>query len=135
MIWLALLLQTGAVSEQVETRVDGSQRWSIMSCPSRAKGGEIVVCGRKDADDAFEGPAAGRGANRDLSGAHALALQATPCRAKQGCNVIYGPSALSKVPGLLAQAVQAAGTRTPDKRGRVAIPLDEPTQAADRVAP
>ena len=103
-----------------------------MSCSSRAKAGDVVVCGRKD--DKFEGPATGRGANRDLSGAQALALQAVPCRARQGCDVIYAPSAVSKIPGLLAEAVRTAGARKPDRSGRVAIPLDEPAQAVEGAA-
>jgi hypothetical protein len=82
MIWLALALQTAPVplSEvpvpdapaPVATRADGSQSWSILSCPSRAQAGEIVVCGQKD-QNAFDGPPVGRGANREMSGAQDLA--------------------------------------------------------------
>lgn len=111
MIWLALALQTVPVPRAavpdapvpVETRTDGSQSWSILSCPSRAQAGEIVVCGKKD-QNTFEGPPAGRGANRDMSGAQALALQNTPCAARVGgCQVgvnILGP------PTMLIRAVQ-----------------------------
>ena len=111
MIWLALALQTAPVPlpavadtpAPVETRADGSQSWSILSCPSRARSGEIVVCGKKD-QNAFEGPPAGRGANREMSGAQALALQSTPCAARiGGCQVgvnILGP------PTMLIRAVQ-----------------------------
>ena len=51
MILLAIALQAAAVPLPpapepallpVETRADGSQRWSIMSCPTRQKAGEIV---------------------------------------------------------------------------------------------
>jgi len=110
-IWLAFALQAAAVPlpaasdrpAPVATRPDGSQSWSIMSCPTRAQAGEIVVCGSRD-QNAFEGPAAGRGANRDMSGAQALALQSTPCAARVGgCQVgvnILGP------PTMLVRAVQ-----------------------------
>ncbi len=87
----------------VETRADGSQSWSIMSCETRSAAGEVVVCGRKD-QNRFEGPPVGRGANRDLSAAKALALEAPPCAARLGgCQVgfnVLGP------PTMLVRVVQ-----------------------------
>lgn len=111
MILFALTLQAAASSlpmvqdapPRVETRADGSQSWSIMSCPTRAKAGEIVVCGDRG-QNAFEGPAVGRGANREMSGQQALALQNTPCAARVGgCQVgvnVFGP------PTMLVRVIQ-----------------------------
>lgn len=106
MIWLALALQVAAADPPpvpVETRADGSQSWSILSCPERATKGEVVVCARRD-QNAFEGPPAGRGANRDMSAANALALQSTPCAARiGGCQVgvnVFGP------PTMLVRVIQ-----------------------------
>ncbi len=112
MIWLAVLIQVAlpapaAAAEPpavpVETRADGSQRWSIKTCDSEPKPGEVLVCGRRSQDE-YDGPAPGRGANRELSGAKALALQDTPCAARVGgCQVgfnILGP------PTMLVRAIQ-----------------------------
>ncbi len=137
----------------VETRPDGSQVWWIMSCPTRAQAGEIVVCGRPD-DALPREPAPGRGANRDLSAANALALQSTPCAARQGgCQVgfnIFGPpTMLVRVIGKLinprsdccegndatdplslvrdaATGLKRAFAAKPDRSNRVPIVLDEP---------
>lgn len=161
MIGLLLLLQTAAVPlpaapdapAPVETRTDGSQSWSIMSCPTRAQAGEIVVCGQKD-QSAFEGPAPGRGANREMSGAQALALQSTPCAARVGgcqvgVNILGPPVMLARVVQKLvnpnsdccegsdatnplalvrdaARGVKGAFAGKVDKSNRVPIPLDDP---------
>jgi hypothetical protein len=178
MMWLALALQTAAVPlpavpppavplpaaqdaaaapAPVETAADGSQRWSIMSCPTRAKAGEIVVCGKKD-QNAFEGPPAGRGANLDLSGMRALELESTPCAARVGgCqvgfNILGPPTMLVRAVQKLvnpdsdcceggdatnplslvrdaAKGVKRAFTAKPDRSNRIPIPLDDPAPTA-----
>ncbi|USU11824.1 hypothetical protein NF701_15000 [Sphingomonadaceae bacterium OTU29THOMA1] len=166
MILLAIALQAAAVPLPpapepallpVETRADGSQRWSIMSCPTRQKAGEIVVCGKRDQND-FDGPAAGRGANRDLSAANALALQATPCAARQGgcqvgVNILGPPTMLVRVIQKLvnpnsdccegsdatnplslvrdaAKGVKGAFAAKVDKSNRIPIVLDDPAPVA-----
>jgi hypothetical protein len=187
MMWLAFLLQTAAVPlpaaqdatargatltpastptptptpTPVETRTDGSQRWSIMSCPKGAPSSDILVCGNRDAL-AFEGPAAGRGANRDMSAANALALQSTPCAARVGgCqvgfNVLGPPTMLVRIIQKLvkpssdcceggdatnplslvrdvAKGVKGAAAGKVDKSNRVAIPLDDPAPVAGAIA-
>ncbi len=161
MIWLALALQAAAPpaapapEAPVETRSDGSQRWSIMSCDTRTKAGEIVVCGQRD-QNAFEGPPAGRGANREMSGATALALADTPCAARVGgCQVgvnVFGPptmlvrviqklvnpnsdccegsdatNPLSLVRDVVTSAKRARAPK-PDKANRIPIVLDDPAR-------
>lgn len=168
MIWAALALQVAALPlpaapdppaplpAPVATRADGSQSWSILSCPSRVQAGEILVCGRKD-QNAFEVPAAGRGANPDLSGARALALQTTPCAARTGgCqvgfNILGPPTMLVRVVQKLVhpdsdcceggdatdpmslvrdttRSVKRAFARKVDTSNRVPIPLDDPAPA------
>lgn len=133
----------------VETLRDGSQRWSILTCPPQPKPGDIVVCGRKD-----DTVASGHGANRNLSAANALALQPTPCAARVGgcqvgSNVLGPPTMLVRIVGKLinpdgdccesgeatdpialvrdaAQGVRRAFAAKPDRSGRVAISLDDP---------
>lgn len=145
----------------VETRADGSQTWSILSCPTRAKAGEIVVCGDRDRN-AFEGPAAGRGANREMSAGQALALQSTPCAARiggcqVGVNVFGPPTMLVRVIQKLvnpnsdcceggdatnplslvrdaASGVKAAFKRKVDTSNRVPIPLDDPASTGTPAA-
>lgn len=168
MIWLAIALQAAVTTAPVadpppapvETRADGSQSWSIMSCPGRAQSGEVVVCGRKDQNE-FEGPAEGRGSNRELSGAKALALQSTPCAARLGgCQVgfnILGPptmlvravqklvnpksdcceggdatNPLSLVRDLVGTAKKGSAAKV-DKSNRVPIPLDDPAPVAEAI--
>lgn len=161
MIGLVLALQVAATPlpaaqdapAPVETRTDGSQSWSILSCPSRAQAGKIVVCGKKD-QNRFEGPPAGRGANREMSGATALALQSTPCAARVGgCQVgfnVLGPPtmlvrAVQKLVNPNADCCEAGEATNPlalvrdaargvkgafagkvDKSNRIPIPLDDP---------
>lgn len=169
MIWLALALQTASVPlpavpdapVPVATRADGSQSWSILSCPSRAQAGEIVVCGQKDRN-AFEGPPVGRGANREMSGAQALALQSTPCAARiggcqVGVNVLGPPTMLVRVIQKLvnpnsdccegadatnplslvrdaARGAKKAFAEKVDTSNRVPIPLDDPAPARTAAA-
>jgi len=142
---------------KVETRADGSQRWSILVCQPGAKVDEIVVCANKDPLP-FDGPVAGQGPNHAMSAANALALQSTPCAARiGGCQVgvnVLGPPvmlvrAIQKLvnpdsdccaageatdPMALARdavaGIKRATARKPDKRNRVAIPLDDPPAAA-----
>lgn len=166
MILLALALQAAATEpaakpDPVQTRPDGSQSWSIMSCETRAASGEIVVCGRKDQNQ-FDGPPVGRGANRDLSAGTALALQAPPCAARVGgCqvgfNVLGPPTMLVRVVQKLvnpnsdccegsdatnplslvrdaARAVKKGSAKAVDTAGRVPIALDDPGPAG-RIVP
>jgi len=169
MIALMIMLQATAMpldpakaptpaSVPVETLADGSQRWSIMTCAPRPKPGEIVVCGRRE-ENGFEGPAAGRGANRDLSAANALALHTTPCAARVGgcqvgVNVLGPPTMLVRILGklispdnaccegsdatnplaLIRDAAHGAGrtfAAKTDHSKRSPIALDDPAPAAD----
>lgn len=162
MILLALALQAATAPRDPAPVVPPvPQRFSILTaeCASPAPNGDIVVCKRgpdgqrlplRDERD----PAPGRGANPEVSGAQSLALQGTPCAARQGgCQVgvnILGPPvmlirAITKLVnpaneccegdgatnpmGLARDAVHGVKgmfARKPDKRGRVAIALDEP---------
>lgn len=169
MILLALALQAATAAaepaaakpEPVQTRPDGSQSWSIMSCETRAASGEIVVCGRRDQNQ-FDGPPVGRGANRDLSAATALALQAPPCAARVGgCqvgfNILGPPTMLVRVVQKLvnpnseccegsdatnplslvrdaARAMKKGPGKPVDTAGRVPIVLDDPGPAG-RIVP
>lgn len=175
MMWLAILLQTATiampaaqeagaatpVAAPVETRADGSQRWSIMSCGKGVPASDVLVCGSRDAD-AFEGPAPGRGANREMSAANALALQSTPCAARVGgCqvgfNILGPPTMLVRIIQKLvkpssdcceggdatnplslvrdvAKGVKGAAAGKVDKSNRVAIPLDDPAPVAGAIA-
>lgn len=139
MILLAIALQATAAqptAAQSGKAAAVPERFSILAkqCGQPDDKGTIVVCGNGDTGNRIplpdEGePPAGRGANRDLSAARALALQGTPCAATQkGCTVGFGPP-IAPLVGAAAQALQSAFAKKPDKRGRVAIPLDDPPTA------
>ncbi|MBI0473914.1 hypothetical protein D9601_00865 [Sphingomonas sp. MA1305] len=132
MILLALALQAAAPAVP-QTKADGSQSWSILTkppCGAKDEKGDIVVCANGEKLPELpdtEPSASGRGANPDLSPKQALALQATPCGARMaGCTVGFGPPIVPMV-AALAKAAKSAFAKKPDKTGRVAIPLDDPT--------
>jgi len=128
------------------------ERWSILvpvpneQCrPERraddaTRGGDVVVCG--DALPSQRLPLKGeivpdgpQPSNHDLSGARALALQATPCAAvMSGCTVGFGPPIAKMVVGA-AGLVGEALKKHPDKKGRVPIPLDDPAPPAKAEVP
>jgi hypothetical protein len=152
MIWVAVALQAAAASPAAAPPPadprDGPQRWSILTPPpcapqtdkpqgdrgDRGDRGDIVVCADGSSSQALPlpdeaGPAPGRGANRDLSAARALSLDAPPCGATQrGCTVGFGPP-IAPIVGALARAAKSAFARKPDTRGRIPIDLSEPTAA------
>ena len=104
--------------------------------PEKAKdeSADIVVCADGKSPQSLPlpeeaGPPAGRGANRELSAAKVLALEGTPCAARQGgCTVGFGPPIMPMI-GALAKAAKSAFAKKPDKSNRVAIDLSEPTPA------
>lgn len=127
MILLALALQAVAAPPPAAT----PDHFSILlpDCRTRSDKDDILVCSKGPYGSRLplpdeRAPPDGRGANRDLSAANALALQGTPCAATQkGCTVGFGPP-IMPIAKALAGAVKSAFARKPDKRGRVAIPLD-----------
>lgn len=129
MIWLAFALQAAPAPQAAAT----PERFSILTkqCGQPDDKGDIVVCGNGDSGNRLplpdeRAPPEGSGANRELSAVRALELQGTPCAATQrGCTVGFGPP-IAPILGALAGAAKSAFTRKPDKRGRVAIPLDDP---------
>lgn len=138
MILLALALQAAAAptapAPQAAPAVAAtSQRFSILAkqCGQRDDHGDIVVCANDRGGNRLplpdeRDPDPGRGANPELSTTRALALQDTPCAARQGgCTVGFGPPI---VPMAIAavKALKTAFAKKPDKRGRIAIPLDDP---------
>ncbi|MCP3735256.1 hypothetical protein M9979_10280 [Sphingomonas sp. RP10(2022)] len=142
MILLALALQAAAAEPAAPKPADMPQRFSILapqSCAPATDKADIVVCADGKSSQALPlpdeaGPPAGRGANRELSAAKVLALEGTPCAATQrGCTVGFGPPIMPLV-GALVGAAKSAFAKKPDKRGRVAISLDDVPQTA-AVAP
>ena len=91
-----------------------------------------MVCASPNGDqrlplpDERGAPDYGVPSNPDRSGAGALALEATPCAAThRGCQVGVGPPIMPIVNGAVGLAKTAFATK-PDRRGRVAIALDDP---------
>lgn len=118
------------------------ERFSILvpianePCKSR-KDADVVVCGNPLPSQRLPYPELvetnrGRPSNPDLTGARALALQATPCAAQAGgCGGAGIPIlGIALWAGkLIAGAVGDAAKPRPDKSKRVAIPLDDPVVA------
>ena len=133
MILLALALQAAAGGAPPPARSAPTvpQRFSILrpDCRTPTDRDDIVICTRDPMGQRLplpdeRAPPDGRGANPDLSAARALALQATPCAATQrGCTVGFGPP-IVPIAKALVGAAKSAFARKPDKRGRIAIPLD-----------
>lgn len=126
---LLVLLQAAPATSAPKT-----ESWSILAptdevCEKRtAENGDIVVCDRPSAGQRphfEEAPGATpRGVNPNLTGAGALAAEGTPCAASQrGCLVGFGPPIVPIIKGAVSALKSALATK-PDKRGRVAIPLD-----------
>lgn len=120
---LVLLQQQPATSA---SSAPEKSSWSILAgCPStQAKGQEIVICREREPDwGPSDRPAP---SNPKVDGAGALAAAATPCAASQwGCQTgVMLP--IAPVIGALASAIRSAAAPKPDKRGRVAIPLEDP---------
>lgn len=143
MIWLVIAMQA-AVPAAGPGSAAIPERFSILTpqpCApqdDKAPGGttrgeraDIVVCADGKSSQSLPlpdeaGPPVGRGSNRELSAAKVLALEGTPCAARQGgCTVGFGPPIMPVV-GALAKAAKSAFARKPDKRGRVPIDLDAP---------
>ena len=136
MILLAFALQAAAATQPAtapQSVATTSQRFSILAkqCGQPDDKGTIVVCGNGDTGNRLplpdeRDPAPGRGANPELSSVRALELQGTPCAARQGgCTVGFGPPIVPMAIAA-AKALKSAFARKPDKRGRIAIPLDDP---------
>lgn len=142
MILILLALQAASVPSPPsqtppKTQTQTPQSFSILApspCGTRDDKGDIVVCANGASSQALplpgeREPPKGRGANHDLSAARALDLEGTPCAASQwGCTVGFGPP-IVPLAVAAAKAVKSAFARKPDKRGRVAIPLDDPPPA------
>lgn len=94
--------------------------------------GDVVVCAKDLPDQTipypdeyvYDGP---RPSNPEVTGAAAMAAEATPCAASQsGCQVGFGqPIVAAAVKGLV-NLIQDAAAKKPDKRGRVPIDISEP---------
>lgn len=141
MIPLAFALQAAAATQPAtapqpaaaQSTATTPQRFSILAkqCGQPDDKGTIVVCGNGDTGNRLplpdeRDPAPGRGANPELSSVRALELQGTPCAARQGgCTVGFGPPIVPMAIAA-AKALKSAFTKKPDKRGRIAIQLDDP---------
>ena len=112
------------------------QSWSILTssdCPE-STGRDIVVCAPAPGSNSAQrlplpdertsdGPAP---SNPNLIARRALDLEGTPCAAMQkGCQVGFGPPIAPIIAGAVG-LLKDAFAKKPDKRGRVAIPLDDP---------
>ena len=96
--------------------------------------GDVVVCAKDlpdqtipyPAEYVYDGP---RPSNPKVTGAAAMAAEATPCAASQsGCQVGFGqPIVAAAVKGLV-NLIQDATAKKPDKRGRVPIDISEPAK-------
>ncbi|WP_294246302.1 hypothetical protein [uncultured Sphingomonas sp.] len=112
-------------------------RFSILArdpCPaSRGTAADIIVCGRRQADDRApqlrdEPPTGPVPSNPELTGAGALAASSTPCPARQGgCQVGFD---LVTPALMLANEVRIGISKLADKRRdksrRIPIALDGP---------
>ncbi|HEX8387880.1 MAG TPA: hypothetical protein VF636_02585 [Sphingomonas sp.] len=115
------------------------ERFSILldqpcDADARAKAaarGEVLVCADGESERlplpderVPTGPVA---SNPYLRGTEAMALEATPCAARQeGCQVGFGqPIVAAALKGLIDLAKDATAKK-PDKRGRVPIDISEP---------
>jgi hypothetical protein len=143
-ILLSLALQAAAAAAPVppnDPPATAPARFSILAkqCGQPDDKGDIVVCGNGDSGNRLplpdeRAPAPGRGANPEVSGMGALALQSTPCAARlAGCTVGFGPP-LVPMAVAAVKALKGAFAKKPDKSGRVAIPLDDPAPVG-RVMP
>lgn len=73
--------------------------------------------------------------NPNLSGSGALAAEGTPCAAHQGgCQVGFGPPIVPIVAALVG-AVKSGLAKHPDKKGRVAIPLEDTPPPPSKIEP
>ncbi|SEM71429.1 hypothetical protein SAMN05192583_0961 [Sphingomonas gellani] len=119
------------------------ERFSVLTqnCPPAHSDTEVVVCGdgtsgaRLPLPDDRGPPDHPTPSNPKIDGAGALAASATPCAATQGgCQVGIGPP--PELINAAIGAIKSAFAKKPDKRGRVAIPLDDtPASSAGRVLP
>ncbi|WP_375420163.1 hypothetical protein [uncultured Sphingomonas sp.] len=127
---LLLLLQAAPATSAPKT-----ESWSILAprdefCETRTTpDGDIVVCDRGSNGQRLplfekEPGATPNGVNPNKTGIGALAAEGTPCAAIQrGCTVGFGPPIVPIIKGAVS-ALKSALAAKPDKRGRVAIPLD-----------
>lgn len=134
MILLALLMQTAAPATP-----PAPERWSILvpvgdqPCARQpgkdADGRDVIVCGNPLPSQALpypdevvpDGPIP---SNKYRTGTGALAASATPCPISRNCVVGFGPPIVPIIKGAVG-LVKSALAKKPDKRGRVAIPLDD----------
>ena len=117
------------------------QKFSILApaCRHDDPDPDIVVCGsledaaRLPLPDDRAPPDHGVPSNRSRTGIGALAATATPCAATQwGCEVGFGPPVMPIVNAAVG-LVKSTFAKKPDKRGRIAIPLDDaPGTSPDR---
>lgn len=134
MILIVLLLQaaTPAAAPATSASAAPPARFSILTpqCTQRNDHGDIVVCAGAPGNDRLPLPD-DRGppdhavpSNPELTGIGALAAADTPCATVQsGCQVGFGPPLAPIIKGAVG-AIKSAFAKKPDKRGRVAIPLD-----------
>ncbi|WP_343525840.1 hypothetical protein [Sphingomonas sp.] len=134
-ILIALALQ--AASTPPTRTPEGGERFSILArdpCPpSAGSAADIVVCGRRQADDRLtlnkdEPPAGPAPSNPEMTGIGALRASSTPCAARiGGCQVGFNLLA----PALLLANEARIGIsklvdKARDKSNRVPIALDGP---------
>jgi hypothetical protein len=133
---LFLALQTAVAAAPPQTpAADTPERFSILApvanepCVRHMDGKDIVVCGNPLPSQTLpypeeippDGPVP---SNPYMSGAGALAAQATPCPISRSCIVGFGPPLVPMIKGA-ADLAKKAFAKKPDKTGRIAIPLDD----------
>lgn len=138
MIALLLALQTAPVVAPPPAQPQ-AERWSILvptpEQPCVPRPGpqtgrdDIVVCATNQPSPRLPDPASVPSSgpipsNRDMTGAGALAAQATPCPISRACVVGFGPPIVPMIKGAVDLAKRAFAKK-PNKTGRVAIPLDD----------
>ena len=138
MILIALALQAAPAAPPPSNRTpQGGERFSILTrdpCPpSAGTETDVIVCGRRQADDRLtpigdEPPAGAAPSNPEVTGIGAARASSTPCAARVGgCQV--GVDRFTPVMLLANEArigVSKLADKSRDKSKRVPIALDGP---------
>lgn len=135
MIALAMLLAGQAASAPSPKPIPPPTRWSVLSpsekCLSQPAGErDIVVCGQLRSEQRLPLPDQREPQNRPRQAIGepraALDNDGKPCAARlEGCFAGFGPPIVPLLKGAVG-LVKDAFAKRPDKRGRIAIPLDDP---------